>query len=48
MLDFQVYQYFYLFFVSVLTFVAIGQYKVKTISDFNDYYHKKSNWGYAY
>ena len=48
MLDFQVYQYFYLFFISVLTFVAIGQYNVKTIPDFNDYYHRKSNWGYAY
>lgn len=48
MLDFQVYQYFYLFFISVLTFVAIGQYKVRTIPDFNDYYHRKSNWGYAY
>lgn len=47
MKDFQVYQYIYLLVVSILTFIVIARYKVKTVSDFCDYYNRKSNWGYV-
>lgn len=48
MKDWQVYELIYLLIVSVLTFVAVQPYKVKTVPDFNDYYNTKTNWGYAY
>ena len=47
MTDYQIYEFFYLIIIAILTYVAIGQYKVRTIADFDIYYRRKSNIGYS-
>ncbi len=47
MTDYQIYEFIYLIIIAILTYVAIGHYKVRTIADFDIYYRRKSNIGYS-